>query len=173
MTTDQTLIPDVMDLEALWMGGRLAVIHHAPEYGDNAPAITESWLNVGQGPKEFRHNNMGVAYYLIEGHMTFSIEGELVELQAGRALTVPAGVRHTYRVNPPLVARLLMVNTPGRPWVDYLRAIGQEATAGTLPPSTFEPIPMACVQRVATGNGLEFVGPRLPGSSRSGNDGDA
>ncbi|MCX6497534.1 MAG: cupin domain-containing protein [Arthrobacter sp.] len=163
-------IPDILDLEALWMGGRLVVIHHAPGTDDPEPSVTESWLNVGQGPKEFRHHQLGFLYVLVEGHMTFSVEDEIIELHAGRSLFVPRGVRHTYRVNGPIPARVLIMTTPGRAWVDYLRAIGQPATSATLPPATFEPIPMECVQRVATANGLAFVGDRLPGSSRSGNE---
>lgn len=162
-------IPDVMDREALWMGGRLIVIHHAPALAAPEPCVTESWLNVGQGPEECRHQYIDFMFFLLEGHMTFRVEDKMSELTAGSALLVPRGTRHTYLVNGPTRARVLIMTTPGKPWVDYVRAIATPATASTMPPADFKPVPMEYVKRVAMGNGLEFTGPRIAGASRGGN----
>lgn len=161
-------IPDVMGREALWLGGRLIVVHHAPQVGASEPCVTESWLNVGQGPEECRHRYVDFLYFLLEGCMQFRVEGQMSELTAGRALLIPRGSRHTYLVNGPVRARVLIMTTPGQPWVDYVRAIGTPATASTMPPAEFKPVPMEYVRRVAMGNGLEFTGPRIAGASRGG-----
>lgn len=170
MNSESQTIRNILDKEALWMGGRLLVLHHAPEYGSTAPSVSESWVNVGQGPEESRHTEIEFVYFLLEGHMTFSIEGTISELHPGDMAFVPRGARHTNRVNGPIPARVLILTTPGWPWVKYVRAIGTPACASTMPPSDFKPVPMEYIKRLATANGFEFTGPRLPGASRSGHD---
>ncbi len=168
MTTSTLQIPDAPGREAIWMGGRRIVIHHAPEPGAPEPCVTESWLNPGQGPEECRHRCMDFMYFLLEGHMTFRVDDRMSELAAGSSIFIPRGTRHTYLVDPAMHARVLVMGTPGWYWVDYVRAIGFPATAPTMPPADFKPLPMEYVKRVAAGNGLEFTGPRIPGASRGG-----
>ena len=150
------------------MGGRLLVVHHAPADGAPEPCLTETWINVGQGPEEFRHRQIDFIYHLLEGHMTFSVAGKITEVYPGDTVFVPRGTPHTNRVNGPIRARALIMTTPGQPWVDYVRAIGTPATASALPPPEFKPVPLEYIRRLAVANGIEFTGPRLPGSSRSG-----
>ncbi|HSV79638.1 MAG TPA: cupin domain-containing protein [Ramlibacter sp.] len=161
-------IPDLAGREALWMGGRLLVVHHAPAAGATEPCVTESWLHVGQGPEEYRHRYVDFLYFLLEGHLTFNVEGRISELRPGTSLFVPRGTRHTYRVDGPTRARILIMGTPGQPWVDYVRAIGSPATAASMPPPDVRLVPMDYLKRVAVANGLEFTGPRLAGASRGG-----
>jgi mannose-6-phosphate isomerase-like protein (cupin superfamily) len=170
MTSTAPPIPDLAGREALWMGGRLIVIHHAPEAGATEPCVTESWLNAGQGPEECRHRYIDLTYYLIEGQMDFSLAGEVSPLRQGTMVFVPRGTRHTYCVTSQSGARVLVMGTPGQPWVDYVRAIGFPATAATMPPPDLKLVPMEYVKRVAAGNGLEFTGARLPGASRGGHE---
>ncbi len=162
-------VTDPADLpEATWTGGRLTIIHHAPEPGSESASLLEARMSPGQGPKAFMHERSDTLYHLLEGSMTFQIDGAITALRPGGTVFVPRGVAHTYRVDGDTEARLLMVGTPGGPWADYFRAIGQPATSLTLPPADFTPLPMDAVLRAAVANGLHFVGPRLPGASRTG-----
>lgn len=155
--------------QALWMGGRLLLVHHAPADSAPEPCVTESWIHVGQGHEEVRHRAVDFIYFLLEGSMTFDVEGKVTELTPGQSVFIPRGSRHRSRCNGPELARFLIMATPGRPWVDYVHAIGTPATARTMPPADFKPVPLEYVKRVAVANGLEFTGgPRLPGASRSG-----
>lgn len=157
--------------EGLWTGGRLTIVRHAPQPGSDAASLIEAWMSPGQGPNAFLHERTDTLYHLLEGAMTFQVDGVLTELRPGDSVFAARGVAHTYRVDGDTVARLLMISTPGSPWVDYFRAIGQPATALTLPPSSFVPLPMNTVHRAADANGMRFVGTRLPGASRTGADG--
>lgn len=157
--------------EALWMGGRFMIIHHAPEEGAPEPCVSESWINVGQGHEEVRHFRMDFMYHLLEGNMTFEMDGKLMTMRPGNTLFIPRGTPHKSRADGPERSRFFIMATPGRPWVDYVRAIGTPATGPTMPPADFKPVPMEYVKRVAVANGLEFTGgPRLPGASRSGHE---
>jgi quercetin dioxygenase-like cupin family protein len=152
--------------EAYWAGGRLIEIKHVAD-DPELPSITESLLRAGQGPAEFLHRYVTFDTYVLEGTLTVSVGGEIRELSVGDVSHVPVGVPQTYLVGPE-GARVLQVTTPGHPWVNYFRALGAPATGPTLPPSTFEAVPMEVVHRLAQANGLEFVGGRLPGASREG-----
>ena len=167
-----TSIPNVAlssGQEALWMGGRFMIVHHAPNEGAPEPSLSESWINPGQGHEEVRHYRMDFMYHLLEGHMTFDVDGKILELVPGGTIFIPRGTRHTSRADGSERAHFMIVTTPGRPWIDYVRAIGTPASEAAMPPEDFKPVPMEYVRRVAVANGLEFTGgPRLPGASRSG-----
>lgn len=152
--------------EAYWMGGRLALIHRSPA-DPQAPSITESWLRPGQGPARFVHRYCEFTYYVIEGEITFSVGDESTTVLAGRLLHVEANVEHTYVVGQD-GARVLMISTPGHVWVDYVRALGAPATSLSLPPTSFVPLPMEVVDRMARAAGFRFVGERMAGASREG-----
>ncbi|GAB3854303.1 hypothetical protein GCM10028801_08200 [Nocardioides maradonensis] len=152
--------------EAYWMGGRLVQVRHV-SHDPAAPSISESLLRAGQGPAMNVHHYADFTTYLLEGSMTFSIDGELSELGPGGVAHCPRGVPSTYLVGE-TGARVLHVVTPGHYWINYVRALGTPATQATLPPDDFVPTPMETVHRLAQANGFEFIGGRLAGASREG-----
>jgi quercetin dioxygenase-like cupin family protein len=157
---------DTKEVDAYWMGGRLIVIHPLAKDPD-APSYTESVLRVGQGPEMVVHRYADFDYYVLDGMLTFSVGGVLSTVSAGGLIRVERGTPHTYLVEH-TDARVLQITTPGHFWVDYVRALGTPAVELTLPPPDFVPVPMDVVRRLATANGLEFLGGRLAGASREG-----
>jgi mannose-6-phosphate isomerase-like protein (cupin superfamily) len=65
------------------------------------------------GFKVHSHKRTTETFYVLEGTITFQLDGNPVEAQPGSLILVPPGVRHTYS-NPSAVrARYLLLISPG------------------------------------------------------------
>jgi mannose-6-phosphate isomerase-like protein (cupin superfamily) len=63
----------------------------------NAYSISEWWLDPrSPGPGPHVHENEDDVFYVLEGTVTFLLDGEALEAPRGTFVLVPAGVRHDY-----------------------------------------------------------------------------
>lgn len=155
------------DRAGLWMDGRIcSVVTSTQDTGEKC-AVTESALNVGQGPPMYRFKWEDQLYIVLEGKFLFELEGKRRELGPGDVLFAPRGALHTYLVLEGAPARYLIVSTPGTCWEFYMQAISVPAQRNEVPGKDFVPLPMEVVHRVALGAGLELIGPRLADSLKA------
>jgi quercetin dioxygenase-like cupin family protein len=66
-----------------------------------------------EGPEEHVHAGEDDSFYILDGEVTFSVEGEEVVAVPGTFVLVPPGVRHTFANRGDAVARMLNVHAPG------------------------------------------------------------
>jgi mannose-6-phosphate isomerase-like protein (cupin superfamily) len=64
------------------------------------------------GPPEHAHTAEDDSFYLLEGELTFTVDGEEVVAGAGTFVLVPPGVRHTFANRGDAVARFVNVHAP-------------------------------------------------------------
>lgn len=62
--------------------------------------VAESSEPEGFGPAPHRHRDSIEAFYVLDGHYTFTADGEEVAAEAGTFVLVPKGVTHRYVVGP-------------------------------------------------------------------------
>jgi quercetin dioxygenase-like cupin family protein len=109
------------------------------------------------------HTEEDEAFYLLDGTMTYSADGQLYRLGTGSFIFLPRGLPHGFRVTGGGPVRFLAVTLPGalmRLYDEVGRAAGQHE----LPPPDQELL-MADVQRwleAAPRYGLRIVGPPIP-----------
>ena len=64
------------------------------------------------GPPEHAHAAEDDAFYLLEGELTFTVDGEELAAGPGTFVLVPPRVRHTFENRSDSVARFINVHAP-------------------------------------------------------------
>ena len=64
------------------------------------------------GPPSHKHVDEDDSFYILEGELTFTVEGEEVVAGAGTFVLVPPGVEHTFRNDGDALVRMVNVHAP-------------------------------------------------------------
>ena len=64
------------------------------------------------GPPSHRHTDEDDSFYILEGELTFGVEGEEVVAGPGTFVLVPPGVEHTFRNDRDALVRMVNVHAP-------------------------------------------------------------
>ncbi|NUT56580.1 MAG: cupin domain-containing protein [Thermoleophilia bacterium] len=64
------------------------------------------------GPPAHRHKDEDDAFYILEGELTFGVEGEEVVAGPGTFVLVPPGLEHTFRNDGDAVVRMVNIHAP-------------------------------------------------------------
>jgi len=95
-----------------WVGGqRQAVIVGGPET-NHRYALSHSTIAIGGGALEHRHSNEAEAFYVINGTLRFSIDGQTVTLGKGAALHAEPGLKYSFEAIGPDCAEVLILYAP-------------------------------------------------------------
>ncbi len=65
-----------------------------------------------EGPEEHSHAAEDDAFYILEGQLVFTVEGEELLASRGTFVLVPPGVRHSFANRDDAVVRLINVHAP-------------------------------------------------------------
>jgi quercetin dioxygenase-like cupin family protein len=125
--------------EQIWVLGCLATIIVPGEAVGERFALMEFLAPRHLSPPLHTHPQ-DETFVMLDGRLTFQAGGEQrFVAEAGATVAVPAGVRHTWRVDSD-TARILVISTPAG--LDRLfRDAGVAALAPTLPPPDAGPSP--------------------------------
>lgn len=74
----------------------------------------------GAGPHF--HERHSDSFYVLEGELEFTVDGETILATAGTYVLVPPGVVHSFTNRGPDGARFLNIHAPRTGFADYLRA---------------------------------------------------
>ena len=83
--------------------------------GDDTNGKYASWISVvqpGGGPPPHLHRREEEAFYVLEGEMTFYIEGKRTVLNAGMFANMPVGVAHHFKNESNGLAKMLVTVAP-------------------------------------------------------------
>jgi len=103
------------------------------------------------------------AFYLLDGTMTYSADGELHRLARGSFIYLRRGRPHAFRVTGDAPVRFLAIAAPGA-LMSLYDEVGRPAGGRELPPPDQDAL-MADVHRwleASSRYGLQVVGPPLP-----------
>lgn len=143
--------------EALWFLGALGTIK-APGTGTGqATMVSEWWAPRDHGSPLHVHRREHEWFYVLEGELTFWIDGAVTVAGSGAFVFGPLGVPHTFLVTSD-EARFLLVTQPSG-FEDFMRAVAEPATRAELPPATVTPPPPDVLGAVAAEHGIEILGP--------------
>jgi quercetin dioxygenase-like cupin family protein len=154
--------------EHRWFFANLVGIKLTRDAGDGGMSIVELIGPPGDMPPLHRHLTDDEAWYVIEGEMSFFVEGAApVRGGPGTLAFGPKGVPHTIRVESETPARWLAICTPGD-FAAFVLAASRPAEAAELPPPATEPPgteEIAAIAALALEHGTEILGPpgALPG----------
>lgn len=158
MTTDSQILPAQVVApgggDARWWFGQLATVKATA--ADTGGAFTLVEIEVGPGyetPLHIHHRE-DEAFWMLDGHATFTVGDETIEGPAGAYLFGPRDVPHKWAAGPD-GARLLYLFTPGG--FEGL-IIAMSEPAATLAPPPPDVAPPENWLDIATEFGVEMLG---------------
>jgi len=122
-------------------------------------ALWEALVPPGGGPPPHVHSREEEGFFVLEGEITFTVNGERVVARAGTFANMPAGTPHSFRNESDRPARMLISVAPaGLEQMSF--EVGEPLAEGatTAPPPTRDEIEKLLA--VAPGYGIEIL---LPG----------
>jgi quercetin dioxygenase-like cupin family protein len=143
--------------EAIWFLGVLATIKASKETTDGRVAVIEHLAPQGAGSPLHKHTREDEWFYVIEGELTFWVDGKVIDAPAGSFVYGPRGLPHTFVVRSP-EARFLLVAEPAG-FDGFMLALSEPAQTLTLPPDSVQPPPLEQLGATAAEYGIEILGP--------------
>jgi len=119
---------------ATWFLGTLMTLKATGDTTRHAFGLIEQVLPAGFAPPPHVHHGEDEAFYILEGHLTFTCGERMWEAPAGTFVFLPRGIVHGFRVAADQTARLLQFNTPAGVERMFLEA-GEPARERALPPA--------------------------------------
>ena len=140
-----------------WFLGALGTIKASAETTNGRVAVLEFLWPLGGGSPLHVHRNEDEWFYVIEGEVTFWVDGEVIVAPAGSFVYGPRDIPHTFLVTSE-EARFLMVTEPGQ-FADFVHAMSEPAGELALPPASVQPPGPERMTAVAAEYGIEILGP--------------
>jgi len=120
-------------------------------------ALAELIVHHGNEPPMQRHHHEDLLVYVVDGDLTFHIDGRLEPVSAGSCVVLPRGTEHGYVISSGR-AHLLVILAPGGA-EEYLAVLHGPDRAGA---STTDDGPHDGIERLialAARHGIEIAGP--------------
>ncbi len=149
--------------EALWFLGLLAIVKAAGEATNGRFAVIEHLAPQDWSPPLHVHRRKDEWFYVLEGELTFWIDGRVIAAPAGSFVYGPRNIPHTLVVASPTARFLVVVEPAG--FENFMRALARPAGSLSLPPVGTELPNPERLTEVAREYGIHILGP--PGIPQS------
>ena len=149
--------------EALWFLGLLAIVKAAGEATNGRFALIEHLAPQRWSPPLHVHRREDEWFYVLEGELTFWIDGRVIAAPAGSFVYGPRNVPHTFEVASSTARFLVVVEPAG--FENFVRTLATPASSLALPPAGMEPPNPERLTEVAREYGIHILGP--PGIPQS------
>jgi quercetin dioxygenase-like cupin family protein len=146
--------------DVLWFLGSLVTVKATGDDTGGRASVVEFLNPPGFAPPLHRHTIEDELFLVLDGHATFSCDGQLLVAGPGDVVVLPAGLPHTFRVASDAPLRTLQITTPCG-FEQFAAAVGRPAAERRLPdPVPVDPVVLAHAAQL---HGVEILGPP-PGS---------
>lgn len=143
------------DAPAYWTQGILWVMLADREDTGGRWSMMEQLLPKGSGPPPHKHVWLDETFYILDGELTFLLEGEVRTARKGSFVSVARNTRHAFRVDTD-TARILNGYTPAS-MEAMIAELGKRAGARTLPPAGPHPAGGSLPEELLTRHGLVWL----------------
>lgn len=137
-------------------GGDLSVEKLSAARSGGAYSLAEYTVVPGAGPPLHRHAREDEGFWILEGVVSFHVDGTTTDAPAGTFVFAPRGTAHTFRNRGAANARMLLMVSPPGNFEAFYAKIGARATDGGVP-SDREMIER--IMKHAPEHGIEILGP--------------
>lgn len=144
--------------DVFWFLDTLAIIRASGDTTDRRLALVEQTAPSGHAPPPHRHEREDEWFYVLDGELTFWLDGDRSVGGPGSLTFLPKGVPHGFAVTSSQPARFLIGTSPSG-FDSFVRAVGSRAESATLPPAD-HPLPSPGeLGQIAEEHGIELLGP--------------
>jgi len=147
--------------ETFWFLNTHITLRRASRASEDGMSLAEHWMPAGDSPPLHVHQREDEIFHILAGTIRFRVGEAEVLAEAGDSLVAPKGVPHTFRVESPEGARVLVM-TPGEDFEGFIRDLSRPAPALALP-DPVKPTPklVAQVAAVAERHNIRLLGPPM------------
>jgi mannose-6-phosphate isomerase-like protein (cupin superfamily) len=138
----------------LWAGRTVFDVVLSGDQTAGAVSLLDQWGERGDATPMHIHHSEAEIFYVLEGGISAWFGDQVVDLDAGGALYLPAGHPHAFGIRSDS-ARLITITAPGG-FADFISQAGVPVT-GEIP-STWE-FDVGRIMQAAPAHNIEIVGP--------------
>ena len=142
--------------DAIWFLDTLMVPQVTGEQSGGSCALIEQLLPEGSLTPLHVQPNEDETFYVLDGRITFHLDGREVGAGPGETVLVARGTPHALRADTQ--ARCLVLDVPAG-HDRFFAAVGRPAPERTLPPPLEGPPDMGAMAAAADAAGFEILGP--------------
>jgi quercetin dioxygenase-like cupin family protein len=139
--------------KAFWMLGGLYEVLLSSDETNGATTIMQMTMRAGMGPPPHIHHGVTETVYVIDGTITYHIDGQKVDGGPGSLFRIPADTRE--RFEPKSTARVLVTYEPGGIEKFFAEA-GEPAQRRELPPPPATPPDVDRLAKIGARHGVEM-----------------
>jgi quercetin dioxygenase-like cupin family protein len=139
--------------EPLDILGQMALVKLASADTNGAAAVFHLTAPPMSGPPMHRHSREDEWFYILDGELTFEIDGKRFVLRDGGSGLAPRGTAHAFQNFTNTTAKLLVMTTPGG-FSEFFEALAA-ANKGLAVPD------FARSEQIMNEYGIEMLGPPL------------
>ena len=143
--------------EMFWSLGGLMTVKATAESTGGRVAVIEVLGARGSGSPLHVHHNEDEWFSVIEGELTFWVDGTVISAGPGSFVYGPRDVPHTFVISSD-TARFLLVTEPAG-FEAFARRLSEPASAPVVPPAPTEPPDVEQLAAIAAEYGIEILGP--------------
>lgn len=126
------------------------------EQTGGAYCLAESVVPPGGGPPPHVHTREDEAFYVLEGEITFTVDGRTIVGTAGTFLQAPRGTPHAFKNNSAAPARMLVQCSPAG-FEKFMAEFATELPSPDSPPVPPSHAEIEKLLRVAPNYGIEML----------------
>jgi quercetin dioxygenase-like cupin family protein len=145
--------------EPRWFGDSLFEFLVPSEATGGQLSVFRATLRQGFSPPRHVHTREDEVFLVLDGDVSFEIDGRRRSAGPGTSLYMPRGVPHSFLVES-AVATMLGIMAPGD-FEHLFRTLSVPATARTLPPADTPALEVAAVMAAQLELGTQVVGPPM------------
>jgi quercetin dioxygenase-like cupin family protein len=142
--------------DAIWFLDTLMVPRVTGDQSAGSFSLIEQHLPEGSVTPLHVQPGEDETFHVLDGRLTFHLDGAQVEAGPGETVLVPRGTPHAFRADTP--ARCLVLDVPAG-HEQFFAAVGRPAPEHTLPPPPDRPPDMAEMADAAAQAGFAILGP--------------
>jgi quercetin dioxygenase-like cupin family protein len=156
-TTTRPIVRHADEAETHFFGGHPTAILLSGFETERQFSMTELSIPVGWGPPPHVHNREHEYFYVLEGEITFYVNGKPMVARQGCAVMGPRGMEHFFRNTGDATARMLVMTTPGN-FDQFVRDAGTPMAPGTRECGPMSDEDVERLLRACVVHGLEMEG---------------
>ncbi len=139
--------------QAFWMLGGLYEVLLSSEETKGAATVMQMTMRAGMGPPPHIHHSVTETVYVVDGTLTYQIDGNKIEGGPGSLFRIPADTLE--RFEPTSALRVVVTYEPGG--IDkFFAEAGEPAERHELPPAPTSPPDVERMIKIGARYGLEF-----------------
>jgi quercetin dioxygenase-like cupin family protein len=142
--------------QAFWMLGGLYEVLLSSDETNGAATVMQMTMRAGMGPPPHIHHSVTETVYVVDGTLTYQIDGNKIDGGPGSLFRIPADTLE--RFEPTSTVRVVITYEPGG--IDkFFAEAGEPARRRELPPAPTAPPDVERMVKIGARYGLEFQPP--------------